>query len=267
MQAIPQLFKSANRSRQFKTTLLNFNKIEYIVKEIAKDNQDFQLVELIENSDLQFEPHWNNELFPNAFDLNIKVKPAIFTKNFLDNDRMAGLIRHYINSSSDITVDLLDIKPDYDKISILSSQISIIDTPWGEINTLQRELINGMKNANSSLDFQNIGNSSRTIMDKLARTIFNPEIHIPSIEKIDIRDGKFKNQLHTYIAEILKGAKNSELRKFAKSSIDFTESGIDLMNKTTHKLDVQKHFAEVCVISTISVVSLIKAISEKEKTA
>ncbi len=34
------------------------------------------------------------------------------------------------------------------------------------------------------------------------------------------------------------------------------------MNQTTHKLDVQKHFAEVCVISTISVVSLIKTINE-----
>jgi hypothetical protein len=54
------------------------------------------------------------------------------------------------------------------------------------------------------------------------------------------------------------------LRKFSITAIDFTEKAIDLMNTTTHKLDVQKHFAEVCVISTINVISLIKAIKEIE---
>ena len=83
-----------------------------------------------------------------------------------------------------------------------------------------------------------------------------------SKENILLSNGKFKNQFRVYIQNVLSGEKNKELRHYSESAIEFTEKSIDLMNQTTHKLEVQKHFAEVCVISTISVVSLIKAINE-----
>lgn len=241
-------------------------KLKYLVKEICASQKDFVSVEIIENSDFTY----SQVTRPYVSDIKIykvhfKVLPTIYVKHVNDIDRIKEIINHYFNSISDkniIKIESVEIKLDYDKISILNSEISIIETPWDEINTIQKQLIDIMKSSNNSIDFQNVGNACRTIMDKLARIVFNPEIHKPTTNGIDVSNGKFKNQFHTYIAQTLQGSSNQELRQFAKSAIDFTENGIDLMNQTTHKLDVQKHFAEVCIISTISVISLIKAINE-----
>jgi hypothetical protein len=41
---------------------------------------------------------------------------------------------------------------------------------------------------------------------------------------------------------------------------NFVESSIDFMNATTHKLNAEKHLAEVCVISTINAIGIINVI-------
>ena len=97
-------------------------------------------------------------------------------------------------------------------------------------------------------------------MEKLADLLFDPEIHIDP--KLDLSKGKFKNQLHAFIQYQLKGKSNEELRKFAKNSVDFSRDAIDVIQKTTHKLDGQGYFAEICAISTISTINLLKTISE-----
>lgn len=239
-----------------------FEKIKFIVKEISKKKEDYQTVNLIQNSEFEFDRLFDRASYSESYYLTLRVNPSFFTDNYADIDRMSGLIRHYINTSSELKIDKISIKPNYERISVLNSEISIIETPWEEINALQKQLIEQIKVSVNSIDFQNIGNTSRTLMDKIARLVFNPEIHKPSIQNIDVSNGKFKNQLHTYISETLKGGENQELRQFSKSAVDFTEDAIDLMNQTTHKLDVRKHFAEVCIISTINIVSLIKAIHE-----
>ncbi|WP_300979258.1 hypothetical protein [Flavobacterium sp.] len=240
--------------------------LKYLVKEICKSKNDFSSLEIIENSDFEYTLDTKQYNFePDIYRVCFKVLPTIFVKHIDQINRINGIIEHYFNSVFDqniIKVKKIEIKPDIDKISILNTEVSIIETPWDEINVLQKQLINIMKTSSNAIDFQNIGNTCRTIMDKLARIVFNPEIHKPSISGVDVSNGKFKNQFHTYISQTLQGNSNKELRQFAKSSIDFTENAIDLMNQTTHKLDVQKHFAEVCIISTISIISLIKAINE-----
>ncbi len=241
-------------------------KLKYLVKEICLSKNDFDSVEIIENSDFEYilaSKRYNFDT--DIYRVTFKVLPTVFVKHVNEINRITDIIGYYFNSVSDrniIKVESLEIKPNYDKISILNSEVSVIETPWDEINGLQKQLIGIMKTSRNSIEFQNVGNTCRTIMDKLARIVFNPEIHKPTISGIDVSNGKFKNQFHTYISQTLQGSSNQELRKFAKSAIDFTENGIDLMNQTTHKLDVQKHFAEVCIISTISVISLIKAINE-----
>lgn len=239
-----------------------FEKIKFVVKEICEKGNDHLTVKFIQNSEFEFTNHWNHRTFPEAYNLNLKVNPTFFTENYSDINRMAGLIKHFINTSSELKIDRISAKPDYEKVSVLNSEISIVETPWDEINSLQKQLVDQIKISVNSVDFQNIGNTSRTLMDKIARLVFDPKIHKPSVKNIDVSNGKFKNQLYTYISETLTGQHNKELRQFTKSAVDFTENAIDLMNQTTHKLDVKKHFAEVCIISTISIVSLIKAINE-----
>lgn len=240
-------------------------KLKYLASEICKNKKDFACVDIIENSEFihsTYGKRYNWEA--SRYNVLFKVNPSVFIKYVDQIDRISGIIGHYMNISSNndiLRIDSVKVEPDYEKISILNSEISIIQTPWEEINSLQKKIICDTKVANTSIDFQNIGNVSRTIMDKLARLVFNPDIHI-SPKTIDVSNGKFKNQLHTYILFTLKGQQNKEMRQFSESAIDFMEKAIDLMNQTTHKLDVQQHFAEVCVISTISVINLIKTIHE-----
>ncbi len=49
-----------------------------------------------------------------------------------------------MNISSDrdvLQINKVDVKLDYEKLSILNSEISIVKTPWEEINSLQEKLI------------------------------------------------------------------------------------------------------------------------------
>lgn len=240
-------------------------KVKYIVKEICKTNKDFPCVEIIENSEFYViertkQRSWDaQECY-----IEFKVIPETYIKHVNDINRITGMIRHYFEISTnrnDVIIHDLQVNLDYTKVSILNSEVSFIQTEWEEINEMQKHMIESMRRAVNSLDFQNIGNTSRTIMDKLARLVFDPKIHTTTAQ-IELSNGKFKNQFRVYIQNVLSGEKNKELRHFSESAIEFIEKSIDLMNKTTHRLDVQKHFAEVCVISTISVISLIKAVSE-----
>jgi hypothetical protein len=239
-------------------------KIKFIMSEISQKNNEIDLQEVIENSDFIFKDHWNQSTFPNAYDLQLNLSPEIFTNHNKKIIFFAAILKQRINDSSPFIIDDLKILPNYEKIVIHNSEISIVITDWEEINDFQKKLIEDIKKSNHSIDYQNIGNSSRTIMDKLARIVFDSKIHKAENPEIELHNGKFKNQLNTYITYVLKGKKNKELRQFSVTAIDFTEKAIDLMNTTTHKLDTEKHFAEVCVISTISVISLIKAIKEIE---
>lgn len=243
-------------------------KLKYLVTEICKENNDVTAVDIIQNSQLQIIEYGDLRggfrFTGRTYGLCFNLNPALFIKHVDDLERVADIIKYYfskVTSESQFSIKKVEIKPDYEKIIILNSNISIIETPWEEINSLQKKLIENMKIADSSIDFQNIGNSARTIMDKMARLVFDSSLHVAP-EGVDIRNGKFKNQLHTYLDTVLKGKSNKELKSFSISAIDFTEKSIDLMNQTTHKLDVQKHFGEVCVISTISVISLLKAVNE-----
>lgn len=240
-------------------------KVKYVVKEICKSNKDFPCVEIIENSEFYVISRTKQHTWdPGEYYIEFKVVPEIYIKYINDIDRITEMIRHYFEISTtrnDVIILNLEVNLDYSKVSILNSEVSFIQTEWEEINEMQKQIIDSMRKAVNSMDFQNIGNTSRTIMDKLARIVFDPQIH-KTTEQIDLSNGKFKNQFRVYIQSVLSGKKNSELRHYSESAIEFTQKSIDLMNQTTHKLDVQKHFAEVCVISTISVISLIKAVSE-----
>ncbi len=179
-------------------------KLKYLVTEICKKNNDNISVEIIENS--EFVPNVRNRNKQHTwenykYDLTFNVNPLTYIKHSREIDRVEGIIKYLfnqVNDKSELSVEKIIFKPNYDKIAIHKSEIAIIETPWEDINTLQKKIIENINISNSSIDFQNIGNTSRTIMDKISRLVFNPEIHVPP-KNIDVSNGKFKNQLHTYV--------------------------------------------------------------------
>ncbi len=237
-------------------------KIKYVLRQISEHKSELYLIELINHSIFDFEKHENNAVFPNLYNVKVFLTPDIYSKNYYLKNDIEKIIKKRINDSTELEVPELNLIPDYSKLELLSTEVRPIYTEWEEINYSQQKLIELMERSIDSIDYQSIGTTARTLMDKLSRNVFNPEIHKTNDPNIELANGKFKNQLNAYITTELKGKKNKGLRKVAESSIEFVNNAIDLMNSTTHKLNAERHFAELCVISAISAVSIIKIINE-----
>ncbi|WP_308991673.1 hypothetical protein QLS71_007380 [Mariniflexile litorale] len=239
-------------------------KIKQVLIEISKYNSEEILSEILKNSDFEFNYTGLIQGDREIFNINVHIEPKVFykyldTKNLIEND-----LRKRINEISQILVKQIRVIPDNSKVSTRKFEIRSVYTEWEEINSSQLKLIELFEKSNDSIDYQNIGNASRIIMEKIALQVFDSEIHIPENSETDIRKGKFKNQLRTFLEYELKGKKNQQLRKVSQSSIDLVCSSIDIMNVTTHKLDAEKKFAELCVVSTINLINIIKIILDIE---
>ena len=152
--------------------------------------------------------------------------------------------------------------PNLKIFQIVNNSFKPILTKWDEINTDQSLLINQLRTAKEKIEFQNIGNTARTIMLKLSNHVFDPTKHLAS-EDIDISVGKFKNRLHAYIRfELGNGETDALLKRYALSVIDSTEKAIDLANTLTHDLNGNSLIAEFCVIGTLTAISTIKLIEK-----
>ncbi len=222
------------------------------------------LIDIINHSNFVFSNHWNQQTFPNAYNLELHLTPDVYTKNYALRDFYSSVIKNRINDSSQLIIDKIRILSDYKKLAIINSDILPVFTEWDEINKNQQLLIDSLQRSTDSLEFQNLGNMARTIMNKISIEIYNPIKHKPNDPTKNVNAGKFKNRIHAYIDTVVPGSENEDLRKLSKSAIDFVESSIDFMSATTHKLNAERHLAEVCVISTISAISIIKLIRQLE---
>ncbi len=239
-------------------------KIKHILKQISERKSETYMIEILNHSFFDFERHWNYQTFPNAYNIKIYLTPDVYSKYYELKKGTQDILKRRINDSTELLIDKLELLPDYDKLELVSTEVKPIYTKWEQINSGQQKIIELLERSTESTDYQNIGNSARTLMDKLAREVFNRDLHKADDPTIELNNGKFKNQLNTYIASELKGKKNKGLRKVAISAIEFVSDSIDLMNSTTHKLNAEKHFAELCVTSAISAISIVKIIDELE---
>jgi hypothetical protein len=162
-------------------------KLKHVLIEISKSKgSEDSLIQIIEHSSFDFERHWNYQAFPNAFNLEITIPADLFTKNYTSIRNYEQLIRHRINDSSKLIIDRIKIFPDYKKLQVINSKVFSVVTESEEINQLQGKLIDTLQNSVESIDIQNIGLISRTIMEKLARQVFDPNKHKTKDPKIQV---------------------------------------------------------------------------------
>ena len=241
----------------------DFEKILFVLKELYRnDKSKNHFSEVLNFAQFRFTPHRNLHAYPNSFELNIYLEYEVFLKNYNLIDILENMIMNDIIKSSNIAIYKIKITPNYDKISVFNSKIRVIETPWEKINEGQLKLVELLVKSNDKIDFRNIGNSARVVLQTLGNTVYDEKKHHPSDTTIDVSPEKFKNQLHSYLKSELAGDSNKELRDFAISAISTVEDAIDLANKLTHKMDAEKEFAEVCVIGTITAISIVKLVEE-----
>ncbi|MBK9716085.1 MAG: hypothetical protein IPO85_00900 [Saprospiraceae bacterium] len=192
--------------------------------------------------------------------LHIIVDPQLY-KKYQQSIHLfkISILNKYFEFTHRRTIGV-EVYPDLNKFQILQNTIVPIITPWEEINNEQNHMIKLLKSATNSIDYQNVGNAGRTILQKLSNIVFIPSKHIPEA-LIDLSEGKFKNRLHTYIKCELSGSINKELRDFSIAAITTAEKSVDLANRLTHDLNANPLLAEVCTISIVTVESIIKLIN------
>lgn len=189
----------------------------------------------------------------------IYVDPELYKELGTNIENIKKVIANAVDKMTDIAIMMVYARPDLRKFQIIKNNYTTVQTPWEQVNNGQNHLLNLLRSASNTVDFQNIGNTSRTLLQSISNIVFDPNKHLPDIE-IDLSEGKFKNRLHTYIKCELSGHENKELRDFAISIINTAEKSIDLANKLTHDLKASLMLAESCVISTIAAIGIIRLI-------
>lgn len=200
-----------------------------------------------------------------ARSVQILVNPEIYKKYYHQLDSFKDIISKTLQEFSDVDIYKILIRPDLRKFQILANRYIPAHTPWENINEDQDIMLMQLRTATKPVEYQNIGNTCRTIMQKISDIVFDPQKHTAS-EKTDVSKGKFKNRLHTYIETELAGEKNKKLRDFSLSIIDSTETSIDIANTLTHDLNANSIISEFSVLSTIAAINIVRII-EKNKDA
>lgn len=193
-------------------------------------------------------------------DMHIIVDPEIYKKYNGYLSSFKGSIGTKFKEFTHTNITGVQVFPDLQKFQILNNSIAPIETPWEEINALQRHLIEQLRTAKKTIDFQNVGNTARTLLQKVATQVFDPKKHTAP-DNIDLSEGKYKNRLHTYIRAELTDEKK-ELKDYAIAVTTTAEKSIDLANTLTHDLKANLLMAESCVISVVTVIGLIKMIEK-----
>lgn len=108
--------------------------------------------------------------------------------------------------------------------------------------------------AENTIDYQNIGNSCRTLLVKVAKFVYNPSIHGNTREDgTEIGNAEAVAMLANYFSYKLPGEKNKRLRAYAKATND-------LANELTHKTTAQKQEMLTAVSATLHLIYLIGTI-------
>ncbi len=247
--------------------ILDFEKVVFLLKNICSDPNlsRMWLKDLVDNSKFSFEEETKYLMargFP-GYTVTLFTQPEVYQKNFKDLKTIKDILIKDIHELTNSSIHDLKILPDYSKLEVYNSEIRPITTEWEELNKAQNQLIEQLKKSHNALDIKNIGNSARHILQQTANIVFNIEKHKPADKIVDVSAEKYKNQLHSYIKAELVGDSSSELRKFAEAAIDMAENAIDLANAVTHRTETVKTVAEVCVMGTITVISIVNFIEKR----
>lgn len=245
-------------------------KLRYILIEISKQkaNEEY-LIEILSESSFNFEDASTYRAYgQNQWEYNLKIflTPDIFIRNFDTIKNIENIIKHRLNTSTPpaILIRSVTIIADIEKLVLIKSKIFPVSTEWDEINDWQNKLIDDLQKIKHPSDLQNIGNTCRNIMHKLSKQVFDPQKHKPNKSERDVSGDKYKNQLIAYIETELKGESKKAFRSLSNSLVEFLNDSVEIMHKLDHALDANKYLAEVCVIGTISTISIINLIRNIE---
>jgi hypothetical protein len=128
-------------------------------------------------------------------------------------------------------------------------------TGWIRVDRSVSEIRKLMIEAKNEEQFQAIGLISRETIISLGQEVYDREIH-GSVDGVIPSNTDAKRMLEAFVAFELTGSSNEAYRKYVKAALS-------LANDLTHRRTASIHEASICVIAVISLVNIIKVITNR----
>ena len=128
---------------------------------------------------------------------------------------------------------------------------------WNEIKDRINRLEDECRYAETTMEFQNLGNSCRHLIISIAQLVYDPQKH-KSTTEAGTKIGKTDSveMLSSFFDYSLKGKHNKCLKEYAQATND-------LANKLTHDMSATKKEMLIAVSATINLVYIVGTIGDK----
>ena len=151
---------------------------------------------------------------------------------------------------------ITDIEP-FDSNVPLTKNIIVEINKWEDIKSMINELEKYCTNAETTMDFQNIGNTCRHILILIAQSVYDSKIHNNKTkEGKEIGKTDAVEMLNSYFSYCLKGKHNKILKEYAQTTND-------LANKLTHDTSASRKEMLIAVSATMNLVYIVGTIGGK----
>jgi hypothetical protein len=163
---------------------------------------------------------------------------------------------------------IVELTADWDKLEMVSTEVKPILTPWQEINKMQDLILSQIHTASETAAFQNVGNTARLLLRKLADVVFLEDKHTLPNSRFDLRPDNFKNRLWAFVLYKVPASSTGEaVREYAESLLHASDKAISLSNSVTHALNADAFLAQSCAVSVLTTVHFIKLVFDRPDPA
>jgi hypothetical protein len=199
-----------------------------------------------------------------TFEFTFKVPAQTFKKYESHHLSFQGKLKEGLHNYHQYDSVLVYLTADWDKLEAVSTEVRPVITAWQEINSIQETLVSQVHTASDTISFQNVGNTARHLLRKLADLVFNPDLYTPPDNHRDLSPESYKNRLWAFVLYKVPASSTGEnVREYAESLLDTTDKAIDLSQSVTHALNADAFLARTCAISALTVVHFIKLVFDR----
>jgi hypothetical protein len=203
-----------------------------------------------------------------TFEFTFTVSAQTFKKYESHHFAFQGKLKEGLHNYHQYDSVIVQLTADWDKLEAVSTEVRPVLTAWQEINSMQETLVSQVHTASDVISFQNVGNSARNMLQKLADLVFKPEIHTPADNQRDLSPESYKNRLWAFVLYKVPASSTGEkVRAYAQSLLETTDKAIDLSQSLTHARNADAFLAHSCAVSALTAVHFIKLVFDRPDPA
>jgi hypothetical protein len=199
-----------------------------------------------------------------TFEFTFRVPAETFKKYVHHHESFIGKLKDGLHKYHQYGSVLVYLTADWDKLEMVSTEVKPVLTPWQEINAMQEMLLSQIHTASETITFQNVGNTARHLLRKLADIVFEEHKQTPPNNKFDLGPECYKNRLWAFVLYKVPGSSTGHaVREYAESLLQASDKAIALSNSVTHALNADAFLAQSCAISALTTVHFIKLVFDR----